>query len=233
MQHIYSVIQSFISLVYPMQCVVCSGEVFIDNSAICPICLDELPYTYFEQSNTDHPMDRMFYGRLPTQFTYALLFFEQNGPTQPILHALKYGARRNVGKQLGERIAYRIAHLHSIEPIDALIPVPIHPKKAFTRGYNQSEFIAKGVGAVLHIPVQTKWVVKCRATESQTRKSRFLRWDNVADQFESRINGTFAGHIAIVDDVLTTGATIEAVVKSIRSKNEHIRISIITLAITT
>ena len=76
MQHIYSAIQSFISLVYPMQCIVCSGEVLIDNSAICPICLDELPYTYFEQSNTDHPMDRMFYGRLSPQFTYALLFFE-------------------------------------------------------------------------------------------------------------------------------------------------------------
>lgn len=233
MRLIYSFFHSFISLIYPLHCIVCSDEVLIEDSAICPICLDELPYTYFEQYNTDHPMDHMFYGRLSTQFTYALLFFEQNGPTQPILHALKYDARRNVGKQLGERIANRIADLHSIDPIDALIPVPIHPKKAFSRGYNQSEFIAKGIGAVLHIPVQTKWVVKCRATESQTRKNRFLRWDNVVNQFESRINGTFAGHIAIVDDVLTTGATIEAVVKSIRSKNEHIRISILTLAITT
>ncbi len=233
MRLIYSFFYPFISLIYPIHCLVCSGDVLIDNSAICPICLDELPYTYFEEYNTDQPMDRMFYGRLSPQFTYSLLFFEQNGPTQPILHALKYDARRNVGKQLGELIAHRIARLHSIDPIDALIPVPIHPKKAFWRGYNQSEFIAKGIGAVLQIPVQTKWVVKCRATESQTRKNRFLRWDNVVNQFESRINGTFAGHIAIVDDVLTTGATIEAVVKSIRSKNEHIRISILTLAITT
>lgn len=232
MRVIHSLIDPIISLIYPVNCISCSGDVFIENSALCPLCIDELPYTLFEHCLDTNPMHRIFYGRFPFQFCYALLFFEQNAASQPILHALKYDSRRQVGTQMGELIAKRIEVLHFNDPIDALIPVPIHPKKAFTRGYNQSEYIANGIGAELRIPVYPNWVITRRSTESQTRKNRFLRLDNVAHKFESRINRNFTGHVVIVDDVLTTGATIEAVVQSIRSTNAHIRISIVTLAIT-
>jgi predicted amidophosphoribosyltransferase len=133
---------------------------------------------------------------------------------------------------MGIEIGTRLKEKQAIDPIDVLIPVPIHPKKAFDRGYNQSEWIAKGIASVIPAEIQKNWMVKNHHTKSQTRSNRFNRWDNVSTNFSSRIIDTFEGHIAIVDDVITTGATIEAMVSAIQAKNKKVKISVITLAIT-
>ena len=149
-----------------------------------------------------------------------------------ILHALKYKSNPVVGVEFGEEIARRIKSMNQFNDLDALIPVPIHPKKAFIRGYNQSEQIAKGMANVLAIPVDTHFLKKQEHTESQTKRGRFDRWDNVADNFVLRKQFKKPKHIAIIDDVITTGATIEALVRSIHKNYPEIRVSIISLALT-
>jgi ComF family protein len=121
----------------------------------------------------------------------------------------------------------------SFKGVEALIPVPIHSKKEFLRGYNQSEKIADGIAAVLNIPVVLDFMGQTKSTESQTKKSRFMRWDNVENKFQTTQKETTQySHIAIVDDVITTGATLEAIIRKIRENNPEIRISVISLAIT-
>ena len=231
--HLISVFVSSISdLIFPNNCLVCEHPVPRNQMVICPFCIDELPYTYFERYSSSTPFDQLFYGRANVYSTYALLYFEQHNSTQRVLHALKYDSRKLVGLQMGIEIGTRLKEKQAIDPIDVLIPVPIHPKKAFDRGYNQSEWIAKGIASVIPAEIQKNWMVKNHHTKSQTRSNRFNRWDNVSTNFSSRIIDTFEGHIAIVDDVITTGATIEAMVSAIQAKNKKVKISVITLAIT-
>ena len=219
-------------LIYPNHCLICNHYVHANRMAICPICIDELPYTYFEHFTVPTSFEQLFYGRVSLNMTFALLYFEQHNSTQKLLHALKYGSRKWIGWQLGKEIGHRIKEFHQNDPIDALIPVPIHPKKAFDRGYNQSEWIAKGIATILPIPIEKGWIYKKTHTGSQTTSDRFHRWENVSSNFASRIFPTFDGHIAIVDDVITTGATIEAMVSAIQAINKNVKISVITLAIT-
>ena len=122
-------------------------------------------------------------------------------------------------------------NITSFQSIDALVPVPIHPKKEFIRGYNQSEKLADGISEVLKVPVVVDFLERTKFSESQTKKNRFLRWDNVENNFKSK-NRSHYKHIAIVDDVITTGATLEVIIRTIQENNPEIRISVISLALT-
>ena len=132
-----------------------------------------------------------------------------------------------------KEIAKKLKNTAILQGVDALVPVPIHHRKRFTRGYNQSEEIAKGISKSSLIPIQTKFIAKSSHVGSQTKRGRFLRWDNVSDNFSlsNNIPSTLQ-HIAIIDDVVTTGATIEAMVASIHKTFPNLRITIISLAIT-
>ncbi len=230
-QNSIKIINAIQHLIYPNVCVICEKEVLNKSNIVCPFCEIDFNYTYFESYDEPTILDKLFWGRVNIDKTYALVFFEKNKAAQPILHALKYQSRKEVGAQLGRIIGKRIES--NYKDLDALIPVPIHPKKKFLRGYNQSEMIANGISQVLEVPVYNNLVVKKENTSSQTTMGKNLRWNNVQDQFiwDKRKLEKFR-HVAIVDDVVTTGATIESIAKSILTQVKDIKISVISLAIT-
>ncbi len=148
-----------------------------------------------------------------------------------MIHALKYEENQEVGIYLGKQIAYEIEESIFFKDIDYIIPVPLHPKKEFLRGYNQSESIAKGIGDALNLPVDLLSVVRSKHGSTQTKKNRFQRWDNVQSTFTTNRSIKLFKHIVLVDDVITTGSTLEAIAQSIRVIHPGVRISIVTLAI--
>jgi ComF family protein len=220
-------------LVYPENCIICSSEMPSDEQFVCGFCKNELPYTHYEKFTDASPLDKMFWGRIEVESTYSMLHFQKESSSQQLLHELKYGNNHKLGLFLGALIGERLMDKHKSTDIDLLIPVPIHHRKAFTRGYNQSSLLAKGIGSILNIPVSGDTMLKTRHGSSQTRKGRFLRWDNVQEMFTSgRAIDPGVRHIAFVDDVVTTGATLESLIRSFKEKYPDIRVSIISLAVT-
>jgi ComF family protein len=218
-------------LLFPESCLICADELRESDKKICTFCASDLLRTDFEKYSEPTNLDRLFWGRVSLTATFALLYFEKGKSTQKILHALKYRSNPQVGEEFGKEIGRTIKKMPAFADLDALLPVPIHPKKAFVRGYNQSEELAKGIGIVHSIPVDTGFLKKLSHTASQTKKGKFARWDNVADNFGVRKKISYQ-HIALVDDVVTTGATLEALIRSIQKNYPDLRISILSLAIT-
>ncbi len=218
-------------LIYPNVCLICEKEVLNHSINVCPFCEMDFNYTYFETYAEPTILDKLFWGRVKIDRTFALLFFEKNKAAQPILHALKYKSRKEVGIQLGRIIGRKIES--NFPKLDGLIPVPIHPKKKFMRGFNQSELIANGISELIEVPVYSNLVIKKDNTKSQTKMGKTLRWINAQDQYEwDKSKLQKFNHIAIVDDVITTGATIESIAKSILNEFNEIKISVISLALT-
>ena len=218
-------------LIYPNTCLICENELPPSNKFICSFCHNDFNYTYFERYSEPTPLDQLFWGRVSVFSTYSYLYFEKAKSTQPILHALKYGDKPEIGIEMGKLIGEQVKQLSSFQGIDALVPVPIHPKKEFTRGYNQSEKLADGIAEILNLPVLINYIERTKNSDSQTKKGRFKRWDNVENKFISK-NTTNFKHIALVDDVITTGATLEVIVRILQENNPELRISIISLALT-
>ena len=218
-------------LIYPNSCLVCENEIARSEQLFCSSCYMELHFTHFESFTEPTELDQLFWGRVSLHSTYSLLYYEKTNSSQPLLKALKYKQRADVGRKLGELLGKKIQALEKFHSIDALIPVPIHPKKEFTRGYNQSRMIAEGISNILSIPVHLQFLRRVEHSKSQTTLGRFNRWDNVAGKFE--VTGTSnLKHIAIIDDVITTGATLESIILGIQQKFPEIQISVISLALT-
>lgn len=225
--------QDIVELILPSTCLICQKELTRQEKFCCSFCLTELQYTHYERFNEPTPMDQLFWGRSQIHSTFALLDYEKGKSTQILLHELKYKNNPALGRYLGGFIAKKLKNTAIIQGIDALVPVPIHHRKRFTRGYNQSEEIAKGISKSTLIPIHTEFISKSSHVGSQTKRGRFLRWDNVSENFSiSKTIPSTIQHLAIIDDVVTTGATIEAMVATIHKNYPHIRISIISLAIT-
>jgi ComF family protein len=223
--------QDLLHLLFPSTCAICSDE-WPSNEPICSFCRTELQYTGFEHYSEPTELDKLFWGRVSLVGTFALLYFYKNSSTQKILHALKYGNKPETGIILGKEIGHKIKDLEFKIDADVLIPVPLHPKKQFARGYNQSEQLAKGISEITGIPTDNRFIGKLQHTSSQTRRGRFSRWDNVSGNFGlNKIKSSYK-HILIIDDVITTGATLEAMIQSIRTVYPELRISIISLALT-
>lgn len=220
-------------LVYPESCLVCHAELTAGIVNICPICESDLKFTYFESFQEPSSMDKLFWGRANLDSTCAFLNFEQDTSTQQILHAIKYRNKQELAVEMGSRFGERLLlNPEKYGAVGALIPVPLHPKKRFVRGYNQSELIADGISRSTKIPVLTDFLTKGVHTQSQTTKSRFMRWDNVADVFKVNAEKCASiSHIALVDDVVTTGSTLEACIHAIRAELPEMKISVFSLAI--
>jgi ComF family protein len=219
-------------LLFPQLCLHCDTELVGNEDFICNYCLSELPYTNFENEKESNPMDKLFWGKLPIHASFSLLYFNENSVTQKIIHSLKYQNNPKIGKEYGKKIGQKISGLTKFNDLDLLIPVPIHPGKKFIRGYNQAEMIAYGISEMIKVPVRNNDVVKVKMTESQTKKSMWERWQNSENTFQSKSQFLEYNHVALIDDVLTTGATLERFAESILKQNSKIKISIVTLAIT-
>lgn len=222
--------KGFLSLIFPDQCVICAASCS-SNQYICFSCAADLHYTHFEKFDDPTYADELFWGRVPIEHVYSLLYFREENSTQKIIHHIKYKNGQGLGIYMGQEIAKRLENTHFISSIDAIIPIPLHSKKAFIRGYNQSLLIAKGIHFSTQIPI-VELLYRKTHDVSQTHKSKEERYQNVKGKFAAfpqKLKN--CKHLAIVDDVLTTGATLEFAARAIIAEYPSVKISIITVAI--
>jgi len=218
-------------LIFPNICLVCSNELSIKEQHVCSFCNQNISVTNYHFFKEPTEMDKLFWGRVKVNATYAHLFFEKTKASQDILFNLKYKNNQNLGVYFGKEMAKNIRHIEAFKNASVYIPVPLHPKKKFIRGYNQSEAIAKGICNELEVEMKTELLTRTKHTETQTKKTRFQRWDNVSSVF--RVNSAIKTHqhIVLVDDVITTGSTLESIIRLIQEEHPEILISVVTLAI--
>lgn len=222
-------LSSFLFLLFPRCCVVCGQPLAKGEECICTVCNIKLPRTNYHLRK-DNPVERLFWGQIPLERATSFFFYEKGSDFRLILHRLKYGGQKEIGAIMGRYMAAELLSSHFFQGIDVIIPIPLHKKKQQIRGYNQSEWIARGITAVTGIPIDTESILRKKNTETQTHKSILERRDNVEGIFELQRPEALVGkHILIVDDVLTTGSTTLACASCL-VKVEGIRISILTLA---
>lgn len=220
---------SFVRLLFPHYCNVCGEPLKEGEEAICLTCNLNMPRTNYHLQK-DNPVEKMFWGKMPLERATSYFFYRKGGDYRNILHRLKYEGRKDLAETMGRFMAAELKETGFFEEIDTLIPVPLHPRKQRMRGYNQSEYIARGIAAVTSIPIDTTSITRTKNTESQTHKSAYERWENTNGIFRLLHPERFTGkHILIIDDVLTTGATITACADTLTTIKD-IRISVLTLA---
>ncbi|MBQ6771539.1 MAG: ComF family protein [Bacteroidales bacterium] len=203
-------LHSILNLFYPRVCAACGEPLLKDEETVCLKCRFMLPKTGYEL-NPDNPLAQSFYGRVRFHAVTACFFFAKSGKVQHLIHELKYKGNKEAGVFLGQQLGESIKEAPPFQGIDYLIPVPLHPKREKQRGYNQSLMIAKGISEVTGIPIGDRFLVRAVYTETQTKKTSDERFKNVKDIFEVRHAEELENkHILLIDDVLTTGATLEA-----------------------
>ncbi|MBQ8520448.1 MAG: ComF family protein [Bacteroides sp.] len=216
-------------LFFPRYCVVCDTRLCKAEENLCFKCLSRLPRTHLHRRK-DNELEKNFWGRFPIERASSFLYYSKGGDVRKLLYELKYYGNRQIGLTLGKCMAAEMQASGFFEGIDVLIPVPLHPKKRRSRGYNQSEVLAEGIASVTGIPVASDWLSRNEHTETQTHKSQYERWLNVEGAFVCNDPQRMAGkHILLIDDVLTTGATIVACADALKAVCD-LRISVLTLA---
>lgn len=203
------IITDTLHVLYPHLCMGCGSEILMRQELLCHECMHTLPYTGFE-TLAENPVAKMFAGRLNMDHAAAIFYFEKQMALQRLLHLLKYKGSKDAGILLGRLCGSRLPET-GFANAEGLIPVPLYPKKEAQRGYNQSEVICNGISEITGIPAQTDLVLRIKETESQTRKHRVERWQNMLDGFAATGSEDLQGrHFILVDDVVTTGATMES-----------------------
>lgn len=226
-------LRDFIYLIFPEYCAACNKLLVCNEQEICTECEFNLPQTNYHLVH-ENSLKTFFYGRANLIYANAMYFFHKEGGVQNVIHALKYKGQKNIGYVLGKRYGKTLLKTFKEAPIELIIPVPIHHKKKRERGYNQSDFFAKGLSESMNVPICTDILYRSSFSDSQTHKSQFDRWKNVEKAFGIHINKLPEGkHILLVDDVITTGSTIEACTeKLMTTRNNRVSIAAIAHAIT-
>lgn len=200
----------FVSLFYPNYCLGCSNALYKGEEILCTRCIRELPKTGYTKDPMNPVMLRLA-GRLPLKFGLAFLKFRKTGLVQHLLHQLKYNNHPEVGVRLGKLFGRELAESGKKSEIDLIVPVPLHASRKRKRGYNQSAKFAEGLSYAMDIPWNESVSSRVVRTTTQTRKSKVERWENVKDVFAiERPEEIHGQRILLVDDVMTTGATLEA-----------------------
>ena len=221
-------INHLINLFYPNVCQACGNALTEQEETICISCLLRLPKTGFHMHD-ENPVSRIFWGRVNIKAATSFLFFSKMGKVQSLIHQLKYKRQKDVGIALGKLLGKDLLNSPYFTDIDYIIPVPLHPKKLSIRGYNQSLMIAIGLEESMGIEVFTGLQRRTHSS-TQTKKSRYERWENVKDIFEIIDHEKLENKsVLLVDDVLTTGATLEACA-TVLSDINGLNVSIATLA---
>ncbi len=202
-------LQPVFHLFFPNLCHGCGQELLGNEKTICATCLAFIPKTKFHLL-INNPFEQKMAGRIRIENATAMYYFNKGGAIQNLLHALKYKGKKEVGLLLGKQFGRQIEDVRWIADIDQIIPVPLSKQKHKQRGFNQSECIAIGIADMLHKPMDNTTLVRIKNTTSQTRKTRSERMSNVAEAFVINGQPINGKHILLVDDVVTTGATLEA-----------------------
>ena len=218
-----------VDLIAPRACVVCGGRLGIHEFFICGSCNLQLPRTNYADNPYENDMARLFWGQLPVERCAALFFYQGgSGPSQ-ILYELKYKNHPEIGEFFGRMIAEEWNDTGFFEGIDLIVPVPLAKERQRQRGYNQSLHIARGIGSVTRLPIVTNAVSREQFVESQTQKDRWQRNENVEGCFRFNDGSALKGrHVLLVDDVVTTGATICSCGREMLKAGD-VRFSILTI----
>jgi ComF family protein len=201
-------IDDLLWLVFPELCAACGKALLMNERCICTHCRFHLPRTRFHLL-PDNPVVKHFWGKVKIEAASGYYYFSKGERVQQLIHQLKYKGRKDVGLLTGELYGYDLLNTAPYSSADIVVPVPLHPKKLRKRGYNQSDFFAEGIAAAMGIKFGPHVLKKIDETETQTRKHRFERFENVNKVFAvNQVSAVAGKHVLLVDDVVTTGSTL-------------------------
>lgn len=219
-------------LFFPHICPGCGSDTLQSDEMICFRCFVDLPFTHFENIR-NNKTERIFYGRVNVKYGMSLLYFSKDSMVQNLLHALKYNGHKDLGNYLGRLMGQALKNSDAFLDVDVIIPLPLFKEKEKKRGYNQSAILCEGIASETGLPVAANAVIRTIHTETQTKKHRRERWQNVEGIFQLTDEHQLSGkRVLLVDDVITTGATLEACA-SVLLDRPNTTVSIATLAIAT
>lgn len=221
-------LHDFLTVIRPRTCAICGASLNSTEQKLCGSCLLQLPYIGCEDF-LDNPSARLFWGRIPVERVCSFMHYHHDVDSHNLLISLKYRNRPELGVWLGRLVARELSPRGFFEDIDCIVAVPLHWRRHLQRGYNQSRELARGISETTGIPLLRRVVVRVRNNKSQTRMSTAERMHNTQNLFRAR-SSLSGRHVLLVDDVLTTGATLSACAQAIIDLSPDVRISILTLA---
>jgi ComF family protein len=229
MSYLYDLWDDFLSLLFPRICHGCGNHLVRNETLICTECYILIPRTDYHLK-ADNPVARIFWGRCTLERAAAFSYYTRDSRIRKLIHQLKYNGLGEIGSELGRIYGSILKSSDFLDGIDLIIPVPLHASKRRKRGYNQCDLIADGLSQSTGIPSEKSLLVRINPTKTQTTKSRYDRWTNVKDTFmltdKERL---YERHVLLVDDVITTGSTIEACTVAIQ-KEANVKVSVAALA---
>jgi ComF family protein len=221
----------FLHLFFPHVCSGCGSDIINDNHQLCIRCLSHLPKTHFFEK-AGNPVEEKFYGRLPVRQAGSAFYFTKKSLIENIVYEFKYKGNKEIGKYMGQMLGQLLAESKRFEDVDIIIPLPLNVRRLKKRGYNQSMVLAEGIQSVWNKPVNDKAVIRNINTETQTLSGRIARLENMQNVFAVAEPETIQNkHVLLIDDVVTTGASLEACAVEIL-KTPGTTLSIATLAYT-
>ncbi len=227
LRHLFS---DAMHLFFPHNCLGCGTDVLSDKSLLCLHCISTLPYTGYEAIE-NNPTEQIFRGRTQLNAASSTFYFSKSHVVQTLIHQLKYKANLEVGEYLGALAGKVLLNSGRFSNLDYLVPLPLSAEKEFKRGFNQSAIICRGLSTTMGVPVLLNNVIRHRYTDTQTKKHRAERWKNVEGSFAIKNPATLQGkNILLVDDVITTGATLEACTQCILTAAAGVTVSLATVA---
>jgi ComF family protein len=204
------ILEDVLHLIYPHTCNGCGSDLLSDKQLLCYQCLNDLPHTGFARYE-NNMIENIFRGRIDVKAAHSEFYFSKGQLVQQLVHQLKYKGNREIGEYLGGMMGETLLTSQRFSQLDMIIPLPMFADKEFKRGYNQATVIAGGMAKKMQVALCTNLVTRNRLTETQTRKHRQERWQNVDGSFSITDPGKLSGKkILLIDDVITTGASIEA-----------------------
>ena len=230
MSYMYDMWDDFISLLFPRLCCACGVHLLRNEKLICTHCYISIPRTNYHLT-ADNPVEQLFWGRCQICKAAAFSFYNKGSRIRKLIHNLKYKGIREVGYELGRIYGQSLKNSGFTSDVDLIIPVPLHPLKQRKRGFNQSEYISKGLAEATGLQLELNSLVRITLSDTQTNKSRYERWMNVEGIFAVTDSEKLKGkHILLVDDVITTGSTLEACAGEL-IKIENVKVSVAALAV--
>jgi competence protein ComFC len=221
--------EDFWFLLFPHICEACGTTLHKNEGPVCFKCLYDLPRTDY-CVDLENPVVELFIGRIKIEKATALFTFQKGSRFRKLLHALKYKSKPEIGILLGKELGAEMLKSKNFSDIDFIIPVPLHPNRQKQRGYNQSEMIGEGISKVTKIPMMIENLVRAKETVTQTKMTKEERWKNVSGKFVlNDLESLKNKHVLLIDDVITTGSTIEACGEVLLTV-EGLRLSIAVLA---